>query len=103
MGRVIAQLSTSSAVFQWEGEVVGQRGISHSFIKLKIIIFAKRKLQNMTDKQREQRIKLLKDQLTIAVLFEKEFKEKLGVKGYQAFIDSRLDEINFLNSKKDRL
>ncbi len=57
----------------------------------------------MTDKQREQRIKLFKDQLTIGVLFEKEFKEKLGVKGYQAFIDSRLDEINFLNAKKDRL
>ena len=56
----------------------------------------------MTDKQREQRKKLLKDQLTIAVLFEKEFKEKLGEKGYQAFIDSRLDKINALNSKKDR-
>jgi hypothetical protein len=56
----------------------------------------------MTDKQREQRKKLLKDQLTIAVLFEKEFKEKLGEKGYQAFIDSRLDELNLLNAKKDR-
>ena len=56
----------------------------------------------MTDKEREQRIKLLKDQLTIAVMFEDEFKEKLGEKGYQAFIDSRLDKINALNSKKDR-
>ena len=56
----------------------------------------------MTDKEREQRIKLLKDQLTIAVMFEDEFKEKLGKKGYQAFIDSRLDKINALNSKKDR-
>ncbi|MCC6727605.1 MAG: hypothetical protein IT258_24075 [Saprospiraceae bacterium] len=57
----------------------------------------------MTDKQREQRKKLIKDQLTIAVLFEKEFKEKLGEKGYQAFIDSRLDELNLLNAKKDRI
>ena len=56
----------------------------------------------MTDKEREQRIKLLKDQLTIAVMFEDEFKEKLGEKGYQAFIGSRLDKINALNSKKDR-
>lgn len=56
----------------------------------------------MTDKQREQRKKLLKDQLAIAVLFEKEFMEKLGEKGYQTFIDSRLDELNLLNAKKDR-
>ncbi|MBK9014227.1 MAG: hypothetical protein IPM82_09085 [Saprospiraceae bacterium] len=54
----------------------------------------------MTDKQREQRIKLMKDQLTIAVWFEKEFKEKLGERGYQEFIDSRLDEINRLNTTK---
>ncbi len=55
----------------------------------------------MTDKQREQRIKLLKDQLTIAVWFEKEFKEKLGLKGYQEFIDIRLDEINRLDNDKN--
>jgi hypothetical protein len=55
----------------------------------------------MTEKHREQRIKLLKDQLTIAVWFEKEFKDKLGVKGYQEFIDSRLDEINRLDNDKN--
>ena len=55
----------------------------------------------MTDKQRVQRLKLLKDQLTLAVLFEKEFKEKLGEEGYQEFIDNRLDEINELTPKKN--
>jgi len=55
----------------------------------------------MTDKQREQRLTLLKNQLTLAVWFEKEFRKKLGEEGYQEFIDTKLDEINKLTARKN--
>ncbi len=56
----------------------------------------------MTDTQKELRLKLLKDQLTIAVWFENDFKKRLGGRGYQDFIDSILDEIIILRAiKKD--
>lgn len=37
----------------------------------------------MTNKQRRQRIKLLKDQLTLINLYPEEFLERLGKKGLE--------------------
>ncbi len=56
----------------------------------------------MTDKQIEQRWKLLEDQLTLGVWYEKEFREKLGNKGYQDFIDNIFDEMIFLRKQKEK-
>ena len=47
----------------------------------------------MTEKQIKQRIKIIKDQLTLAQLYEKDFRKNLSKKQYQEFIDSRLDEL----------
>lgn len=41
----------------------------------------------MTEKQIKQRIKVIKDQLRLAHLYEKAFREKLSKQQYQAFID----------------
>ncbi len=56
----------------------------------------------MTEKQIEQRLKLLEQQLTLSVWFEKEFREKLGNDGYQNFIDQVLDEMNRLKNLKKK-
>lgn len=56
----------------------------------------------MTAKQIEQRLKLLEQQLTLSVWFEKEFREKLGNDGYQHFIDQVLDEMNRLKNLKKK-
>lgn len=56
----------------------------------------------MTDKQIEQRWKVLEDQLTLGVWYETAFREKLGNKGYQDFIDTILDEMIFLRKLKKK-
>ena len=56
----------------------------------------------MTEKQIEQHLKLLEQQLTLSVWFEKEFREKLGNEGYQQFIDQVLDEMNRLKNLKKK-
>lgn len=55
----------------------------------------------MTDKERVQLYKLTIDQLTIATWYEKEFREKLGNRGYQKFIDDRLDLMLHLRKLKN--
>ena len=50
----------------------------------------------MTEKQIKQRIKVIKDQLQLAHLYEEAFREKLSRKQYQAFIDENLEELRFL-------
>ncbi len=59
--------------------------------------------QNMSEKQIEQREKLLKDQLTIINWFEPEFKKRLGEQGLQSYIDRILDEILHLRKLKKEL
>lgn len=49
----------------------------------------------MTDKERKQRIKLLKDQLTLINRYTEEFLQRLGKKGVEHFVNEILDEINF--------
>ena len=46
----------------------------------------------MTERQIKQQEKLLEDQLTLMVWYEKDFKKKLGRKGYQELIDNVLDK-----------
>ena len=57
----------------------------------------------MTEKQIEQRKKVLQDQLTLGNLFEDDFRKRLGNKGYQMFIDQILDEILYLRKLKKKL
>ncbi|HFA52229.1 MAG TPA: hypothetical protein ENJ95_24690 [Bacteroidetes bacterium] len=57
----------------------------------------------MTEKQIEQFEKLFDDQLTLAVWNESDFKEKLGLRGYQDFIDNILDNNFFLRNLKKEL
>lgn len=47
----------------------------------------------MNEKQIDQRLKVLFDQLTLINLLEEEFRTKLGTKGYYETIDEILDEI----------
>jgi len=41
----------------------------------------------MTEEQIKQKIKVIKDQLRLAQLYEEAFRKKLNRKQYQAFID----------------
>lgn len=50
----------------------------------------------MTKKQIEQRIKVIKDQLTLAQLYKKSFLKRLGQQGYENFIDECLEELKAL-------
>ena len=54
----------------------------------------------MTNKERKQRLKVLKDQLTLINLYTDEFLERLGRRGLEQYINEILDEMNF---HKDQL
>jgi hypothetical protein len=41
--------------------------------------------------------------LKIISLFEKEFEEKLGRRGKEAYIDDILDQINVINNKLEKI
>ena len=47
----------------------------------------------MTERQLRNKIKLLKDRLTLTQLYKDEFIEKLGIIGYEAFINNELEEL----------
>ena len=49
----------------------------------------------MTNKQRLNRIKVLKDQLALINLYPDYFLERLGSRGLEHFINEILDEMNF--------
>lgn len=48
----------------------------------------------MSDKEKLQRILVLKQQLTLINLYPKEFEKKLGAGGVDDMVDTILDEIN---------
>ena len=50
----------------------------------------------MSDKEILQRIKLIKDQLTIAQIYKADFLKQLGAKGYDDFVNERLEKLKFL-------
>lgn len=47
----------------------------------------------MTERELRNKIKLIKDRLTLAQLYEDEFTEKLGVRGYKEFINKELEDL----------
>ena len=49
----------------------------------------------MTQKERLQRIRILKQQVTIYTLYSDYFIKKFGKKGTQILIDKALDELSF--------
>jgi len=50
----------------------------------------------MTKKELKNLIKLRKDRLTLAQLYREEFIQHLGIKGYENFINSELEELKSL-------
>jgi len=50
----------------------------------------------MTKRDLELRIKLLKDRLTLAQLYKNDFRKRLGIVGYDEFIDAQLEELKTL-------
>ena len=50
----------------------------------------------MTEKQIRQRIKVIKDQLTLATQYKEDFLERLGYQGYEDFVNSCLEELKEL-------
>jgi len=57
----------------------------------------------MTEKQIKQRIKIIKDQLRLAYLYEEDFREKMNRKQFQSFIDTSLEELSELLELLDNL
>ena len=49
----------------------------------------------MKDKQRQKRIKVLKDQLTLVNLYPEHFLERLGKRGLEQYVNEILDEMNY--------
>ena len=47
----------------------------------------------MTERELRNKIKLIKDRLTLAQLYKGEFIEKLGITGYREFINNELEEL----------
>jgi len=47
----------------------------------------------MTNRQRKQRIKVLKDQLALINLYTDDFLERLGKRGLEQYVNEILDEI----------
>ena len=58
-------------------------------------ITLRNKTQPMTQKERLQRIRILKQQVTIYTLYSDYFIKKFGKKGTQILIDKALDELSF--------
>ena len=56
----------------------------------------------MTHKERLQRIRLLKQQLTLTQKYKKEFEDEIGKKGRELLVDSILDELYLLIKKSDK-
>lgn len=50
----------------------------------------------MTEREVLNLIKLKKDRLTLAQRYKKAFTEKLGVKGYEEFINDELEDLKKL-------
>jgi len=49
----------------------------------------------MIEQELRNKIKLIKDRLTLAQVYKDEFIEKLGIKGYKEFINGELEELKF--------
>ena len=45
----------------------------------------------MTQKELKQRVKVTKDQITLAVRYKEVFEKELGYQGYKDYIDDRLE------------
>ena len=52
--------------------------------------------KRLTTKEVDQRLRLLKQQLTLSVLYEANFIENIGKRGLENMRNDILDEINFL-------
>lgn len=50
----------------------------------------------MTRKELKQRIKVTKDQITLAVKYKTVFEKELGYQGYKEYIDDRLELLKSL-------
>lgn len=50
----------------------------------------------MTKREIELEIKLIKDQLTLAQQYKEDFRKKLGIIGYDDFINERLERLKHL-------
>ena len=59
----------------------------------------------MKERELRNKIKLIKNRLTLAQLYKNEFIEKLGIAGYEEFINNELEELKtylkLLNKKND--